>query len=294
MKTVNEDLINDFLLYLKIEKNYSINTSDSYEEDLKHFDHFFNKKFEEAEREDIQKYISFLSENNMESSTISRHISCLKTFYKFLLIEKKITTNPMTSIVMPKKKKVLPKVLSINEVDELLNIEIKDNFDIRNKAMLELMYSSGLRVSELVNLKSNDIDLNNDFVRVFGKGSKERIIPLGDYAKEALINYVSIRSQMLKKENCDYLFLNNHGKNMTRQGFFKIIKTLALQKNIKTDFSPHTLRHSFASHMLEGGADLRSIQELLGHSDISSTQVYTHISNKKLKENYEKFHPHGK
>ena len=160
--------------------------------------------------------------------------------------------------------------------------------------MLELMYSSGLRVSELVNLTVNDIDLTNSLVRIFGKGSKERIIPINDYANESLNNYILYhRFNLFKKGENNYLFLNNHGTKMTRQGFFKILKKIAQENNIKTELSPHTLRHSFATHLLKHGADLRSIQELLGHSDISATQIYTHISNEKLKENYTKFHPHG-
>jgi len=160
--------------------------------------------------------------------------------------------------------------------------------------MLELLYSSGLRVSELVNLKLQDVDLNEDIVRAFGKGSKERVIPLGEFAKESLYEYIyKYRGLMLKKYNNDYLFLNNHGNQMTRQGFFKIIKAIAKEKGINKEISPHTLRHSFASHLLKYGADLRTIQELLGHSDISTTQIYTHITNQKLKENYKEFHPHG-
>lgn len=291
---MNKKIIEEFISYLLIEKNYSENTIYSYEEDIKNFDNFIKKDLTRVSREDIKNYIHLLSKENMKETSISRHISALKTFYKFLLIEKKINTDPCEGITSPKLPKKLPKVLSLEEIDRLLDIEINDNFDIRNKAMLELMYSSGLRVSELISLKLNDVDLDMDYVRVFGKGSKERIIPIGDYAKEALINYLNIRNNLLKKEPCDFLFLNNHGKGMTRQGFFKIIKKIALGKNIKTDFSPHTLRHSFASHMLKGGADLRSIQELLGHSDISSTQIYTHISNEELKQNYKDFHPHGK
>jgi len=290
---MNEKLINEFNSYLLTNKNYSKNTISSYTEDLNNFCDFIKKDLTKVVREDIKNYIHFLSEENMKETSISRHISCLKTFYKFLLIEKKVNIDPCEGIVSPKLPSKLPKVLSLEEIDKLLDIEINDNFDIRNKAMIELMYSSGLRVSELISLKLNDVDLDMDYVRIFGKGSKERIIPIGDYAKEAISNYLNIRNNLLKKETCDFLFLNNHGKGMTRQGFFKIIKKIAFQKNIKTEFSPHTLRHSFASHMLKGGADLRSIQELLGHSDISSTQVYTHISNEELKQNYKEFHPHG-
>lgn len=289
----NLNLIQEFIAYLLAEKNYSQNTIYSYNEDLKKFSLFLNKNLTTATREDIKSYISTLGKNNMKETTVSRHISALKTFYKYLTLEKKVHIDPCEGIIMPKLPKKLPKVLSVSEIDTLLDIEIKDNFDLRNKAMLELMYSSGLRVSELVNLKLTDVNLEMDFVRIFGKGSKERIIPIGDYAKIALKNYLNVRSEMLKKMPCDYLFLNNHGQKMTRQGFFKIIKKIAISKNIKTEFSPHTLRHSFASHMLQNGADLRSIQELLGHSDISSTQIYTHISNEQLKQNYQNFHPHG-
>ena len=295
-------LIDEFLSFLMTEKNYSKNTVFSYNEDLLDYYMFFMKNKENDDeniltnrtKKDIENYIKNLSKNEMNSSSISRHISSIKAFYKYLLLEKKIKTDPSEGLIMPKQDKRLPKVLTIEEVDKLLDIEIKNNFDIRNKVMLELMYSSGLRVSELITLKTNDIDLDMDYVRVFGKGSKERIIPIGDYAKNALINYLSIRGELLKKVSCDLLFLNNHGKGMTRQGFFKILKKIALEKGIKTELSPHVLRHSFASHMLQNGADLRSIQELLGHSDISSTQIYTHISNKQLKKNYEDFHPHGK
>ena len=191
-------------------------------------------------------------------------------------------------------KKSLPKTLSIEEIDKLLDIKLNDHFSYRNKAMLELMYSSGLRVSELVNVKIHDIDDSNCIIRIMGKGKKERIVPLGDYA----IKYIDIylkehRNKLIKRELNEYLFLNNHGKKMTRQGFFKILKQLAQQKNIKTDFSPHTLRHSFATHLLNGGADLRSIQEMLGHESISTTQIYTHVSKEQLKENYNNYHPHA-
>lgn len=188
----------------------------------------------------------------------------------------------------------MPSILTEDEILKLLDIELTDNFSYRNKAMLELMYATGLRVSELINLKMQDIDFSQDIIRTFGKGSKERVIPIGDYAKEYLEKYIyEYRGSMLKKENTEYLFLNNHGKQMTRQGFFKIIKKIAKEKGINKELSPHTLRHSFASHLLKYGADLRTIQELLGHSDISTTQIYTHITNEELKKNYEDFHPHG-
>lgn len=290
-----EKEIESFIEYLIIEKKYSKNTVSSYERDLKKFSNILkNKSLYEITRKDIQ---NFINEINKDQSTrsISRNISTLKSFYKYLKLNKIIKINPMDQINNPKTKKALPKVLSEEEINNILDIELKTDFDYRNKAMLELMYSSGLRVSELINLNVNDIDLENDTVKIFGKGSKERIIPLNDYAKEALKEYIAVhRKELFKHGENNYLFLNNHGNKMTRQGLFKILKNIAKEKNIKTEFSPHTLRHSFATHLLKYGADLRSIQELLGHSDISSTQIYTHITNEKLEKDYKEYHPHGK
>lgn len=287
--------IEKFIEYLIIEKKYSKNTINSYKKDLEKFNTILkNKNIKNVTKEDIKEYLNEINKN-LNSKSVSRNISTLKSFYKYLKINKIINKNIMDQINNPKIKKALPKVLTEEEVSKLLDIELKNDFDYRNKAMLELMYSSGLRVSELINLNINDIDLNNDSVRIFGKGSKERIIPLNDYAKEALNKYIlSHRKELFKHGENNYLFLNNHGNKMTRQGFFKILKNIAKQKSIKTEFSPHTLRHSFATHLLKYGADLRSIQELLGHSDISSTQIYTHITNEKLHKDYIEYHPHGK
>ena len=290
---MNKNLIQEFIDYLRFEKKYSENTIESYTNDLNKTLKLTNKDLKTLTKKDIQDLIQNIAKTESLSST-SRYISTLKSFYKFLEIYKYVNHNPTSDINTPKKSKTLPKVLSEEEVDNLLDINLNTDFDYRNKAMLELMYSSGLRVSELVNLTVNDIDLTNSLVRIFGKGSKERIIPINDYANEALNNYISNhRFNLFKNGENNYLFLNNHGNKMTRQGFFKIIKKLAQEKHIKTELSPHTLRHSFATHLLKHGADLRSIQELLGHSDISATQIYTHISNEKLKENYTQFHPHG-
>lgn len=291
---MNEKLINEFIDYLRFEKKYSENTIVSYQNDLKKALIFFKNDFNNLTKKDIQNYIRQLSKQE-SSASVSRSISTLKSLYKFLELNKYAKNNPLTTITNPKTPKKLPKVLSEEEVDKLLDINLKTDFDYRNKAMLELMYSSGLRVSELVNLKVNDIDLVNSSVRIFGKGSKERIIPLNDYATIALKNYILYyRTSLFKHGENNYLFLNNHGNKMTRQGFFKILSKIAKEKNIKTEFSPHTLRHSFATHLLKHGADLRSIQELLGHSDISTTQIYTHITEERLQKNYEEFHPHGK
>ena len=291
------ECILEFINYLQIDKKYSENTIASYAADLKDYQNFMmnllKKDIYHIERKDIKLYLKYLKDQKKSPKSISRRISCIRGFYKFLLIEKIIANNPMSTIELPKTKKALPKVLTIEEVDKLLDITLKDAYSYRNKAMLELMYATGLRVSELVNLKIHDIDFINETVRAMGKGNKERIIPIGEIAIHYLKLYLEIyRSQLLKKDYTDDLFLNNHGKCMTRQGFFKILKKLAKEKDIKTSFSPHTLRHSFATHLLENGADLRSIQELLGHSSISTTGIYTHVSNEELKENY-KYHPHG-
>ena len=289
-----EDVISEFLSYLLFEKKYSENTINSYKRDLMRFcDYFHNSSILSVDKNSMKKYINKIGEE-LDSRSLSRNISSLKSFFKFLKLYKVISINPMDMISNPKIPKKLPKVLSEEEIFKLLDIELKSDFDYRNKAMIELMYSSGLRVSELINLNVNDVDLDNDLVRVFGKGSKERIIPINDYAASSLKTYLlNHRRELFKHGENNYLFLNNHGNKMTRQGFFKILKKLAVEKGIETDFSPHTLRHSFASHLLKYGADLRSIQELLGHSDISSTQIYTHISNEKLKNNYKDYHPHG-
>jgi len=294
MKTI-EKLIEEFLRYLRIDKGYSENTIKSYETDLMKFlDYNKDKDINNISNDDIREYVKWLKKNELNEKSISRNISCLKSFYKFLVIQKIISDNPSDSVIMPKIKKTLPSILTEEEVLKLLDVKLTDNFSYRNKAMLELMYATGLRVSELVNLKLQDIDFSEDIIRTFGKGSKERIIPIGDYAVEYLKKYIEeYRPLMLKKATCEYLFLNNHGKKMTRQGFFKIIKKIAKENGIDKELSPHTLRHSFASHLLKYGADLRTIQELLGHSDISTTQIYTHVTNEELKKNYEDFHPHG-
>lgn len=290
-----KELIGEFLRYLLIDKGYSGNTIESYKRDLyKFLEYNKGKNINNINNNDLKDYIKFLSKENLNEKSISRNISCLKSFYKFLVIDKKIKDNPSEILFIPKIKKSLPNILTEEEVINLLDIKLINNFDYRNKAMLELMYGTGLRVSELVDLKLQDIDLTQEVVRAFGKGKKERIIPLGEFASYALKEYINkYRNNMLKKYNNEYLFLNNHGNKMTRQGFFKIIKAIAEEKRINKPLSPHTLRHSFASHMLKYGADLRTIQELLGHSDISTTQIYTHVTNEQLKENYKEFHPHG-
>ena len=284
--------IDDFCNYLLIDKHYSSNTIESYKRDLIKFYDFIKKDLKNVDKNDVKDYLKYI--NNMNERSVARNISTLKSFYKFLIINKYIKDNPMDSISSPKLGKKLPNTLSEEDINKLLNIKLKDNFSYRNKAMLELMYATGLRVSELINLKVYDVNLDEALVKTMGKGNKERIIPVGDYAINALKIYINeYRSSLFKKEINDYLFLNNHGKIMTRQGFFKIIKKLAIEQGIDKDFSPHTLRHSFATHLLKHGADLRIIQELLGHSDVSTTQIYTHVSNEELEDTFKKYHPHG-
>lgn len=288
-------IIEEFKKYLLIDRHYSDNTIASYINDLNLYLEFLDKKhisYQNASEDNIKEYLKFI--NNKDERTRAHEISVLRSFYKYLILENQIKNNPMENIDLPKLSKKLPSVLSVEEVDKLLDIDLNTPFDFRNKAMLELMYGSGLRVSELINLRLEDIDLNYSVVRTIGKGSKERIIPFGEYARIALDKYINTyRSMLIKKEASEYLFLNNHGKAMTRQGFFKIIKAIAVEKGITKEISPHTLRHSFATHLLNGGADLRSIQEMLGHANLSTTEIYTNISKEEVKNKYHETHPHG-
>lgn len=291
----NKEYVNEYIEYLKIDRKYSSNTLLSYETELNQYLDFIKEKnILKSTKEDIINFLN-LEKRRKNERSVSHTLTVLRNFYKFLETNEYIKINPTECIDLPKLRKSLPNVLSTEEVTQLLAISLKTKYDYRNKAMLELMYSSGLRISELINLKTYDINLNENLVKVTGKGSKERIIPIDDVATKYLEIYIKeYRFQLLKKDKTDDLFLNSRGTKISRQAMFKLLKQLASEKNIQTDFSPHTLRHSFATHMLENGADLRSIQELLGHSDISTTQIYTHISNKLLKESYNESHPHSK
>lgn len=280
--------IEKYLDYLKYERKLSNNTIASYLNDLKDFDNY-SKDIINTKYEDIIKYLKTI--NNLNNRSIAHHITVINSLYLFLIREEIIKDNPCENIVSPKIPKKLPNYLSEEEVDKLLDVNLNIIYDYRNKAMLELLYATGLRVSELLNLTIESIDLSNDFLRVMGKGSKERMVPIGDIAIKYLKIYLQeYRPSLLKKGLNDYLFISNAGTKMTRQGFFKIIKKECLKDNIKKDVSPHVLRHSFATHLLAHGADLRIIQELLGHSDISTTQIYTHVINEKIKKDYES-HP---
>lgn len=288
--------LRDYIDYIKYERKLSLETVKNYKYDLEKFLLFLKEKgifdINLVTTKDIEDYLATLK--NFSPKTVSRNITSINNFMLFLLKEKKIDFNPCEFIDRPKLNKNLPTVLSIEEVDKLLDIPLKTKYDYRNKAMLEILYGSGLRISELINLTTRDVDFENAVIRCLGKGSKERIVPINDYIIHYLNLYLDKRNLFLIKGQNDYLFLNNHGKQMTRQGFLKNLQKILKEKNITKHVTPHTLRHSFATHILSGGADLRSIQLLLGHSDISTTKIYTHISHEKVRDDYKQFHPRGK
>lgn len=281
--------VEDYLLFLKTEKKLGDNTINSYMLDLEDFFKTFNGSIESCTKKDILTYISSI--NGLEVNTVNRHISSLKSFFNYLVDESIIKVSPMEEVSSLKKAKKLPKYLSISEVNKLLNIPLNSEFDYRNKAMLELMYATGLRVSELVSIEYSNIDFENSIIRINGKGKKERIIPLGEVASYYLKVYLSdYRSKLLKRNTYNQVFLNNHGKPITRQGFNYILENIRELTGIEKEITPHVLRHSFATHLLEGGADIRSIQEMLGHENISTTNIYTEVVNDVLRSNYEMYH----
>lgn len=288
----NKDILEKYQIYLlTVKQKEEKTTVSSYIEDIyKYLEYMENNKIKTAldiEYQNITNYLKYLDNNNYETSSIIRKIVSIKLFHKYLSEEYKIK-DVSSKIINPRLRRKLPNILTIEEVDNLLDIKLNTPFDYRNKAMLELIYSSGLRVSELVDLKLNNIDLDNGYVRCLGKGKKERIIPIGEIAIEYLKKYINeYRNSMKKGYYTENVFLNNHGKNITRQGFFLIIKNIAKEKNIDKNITPHMLRHSFATHLLNNGVNLRTIQEMLGHSSITTTQIYTNVSNDIIKENYE-------
>ena len=289
------EAILDFINYCTFEKGLSKRTTESYTNDLEVYEEFLNKRgitdVRGIKDSDIKDFLKVRNDND-KTTTIAHNLTVIKNFHAYLLREQIVSKDVALLIERPKLRKSLPRTLSISDIDKLLDIELDSIFDYRNKAMLELMYGVGLRVSEIVNLSVNDIDLTNCVIRIMGKGSKERIVPLGEYSIFYLNLYLDRRREMLKDNKpCDKLFLNNHGMGMTRQGFFKNLKQLLLEKGLNPDVSPHTLRHSFATHLLNNGADLRSIQEMLGHSDIATTKIYTHVSDDKVINDYKKYHP---
>ncbi len=282
----------DYIDYLKYEKNLSPRTIEKYKYSLIVFEKYMlNKNINlfDVTQQDIMDFLTnYFKDKGVSSKTNS--ITSINNFYIYLVKDKRIDINPCENIDRPKMKKRLPDVLTVNEVDKLLDIPLHTKEDYRDKAILEVLYATGIRISELTNLKMQDVDFTNKVVRVFGKGSKERIVPINKYALKYLGMYLDIRGSFLKGKLTDYMFLNSKGEAISRESFGlelnKIVKKQGLNKRV----TPHMLRHSFATHMLNQGADLRSIQELLGHSDISTTTIYTHVSNEKVKNDYLKYH----
>lgn len=291
-----KDYILDYIDYLKIVRKLSVETIKNYNYDLDKFYRYLkDKSLDDIKAISVNVILDYLKDisDALDASSVARNLTSIKNFFKYLEIEKVIDNNPCLSIDRPKLKKRLPDTLTHKEIDDILDINLNTIYDYRNKAMFEVMYSTGLRVSEVINLTTRDIDFTNMYVRCFGKGSKERIVLINDYTLYYLSLYMDKRNLFLKKDHNDYLFLNNHGKKLTRQGFEKVLNKLLFEKGITKKVTPHTLRHSFATHLLNGGADLRSIQLLLGHSDITTTKIYTHINNEKIINDYKKYHPRG-
>jgi integrase/recombinase XerD len=292
-------LADQYVNYLVFEKGLSEKTIESYSSDLvRHFEFLKQKgvkKIADADTPLILKHLIALRNAGLGSKSCARHLITLRGFYRFLVQEKIIEYDPVRLIDLPKSGLKLPDVLNVKEVILLLNMpDTGKPLGKRNAAMLELLYAAGLRVSELVNLKFLDVNLEACFVRVLGKGSKERVVPIGVYAKEKIDDYINTaRHLLLKNRISKYLFVARAGKPMTRQGFWKLLKQYAQQAKIKKKITPHSIRHSFASHLLEGGADLRTVQVMLGHVDISTTQIYTHIAREHLRQMHEKYHPRG-
>lgn len=290
-----EDAIVDFIQYCLFEKGLTDQTVSSYQNDLDVYLSFLQDKnvflVKDITSDHIKEFLKIRGDSE-STSTVAHNLTVIKNFHKYLIKENIVKEDVSLFISRPKLQKRLPRALTVEEVDLLLDITLNTPFDYRNKAMLELIYGAGLRVSELVSLTLNQIDLENGLIRIMGKGRKEREIPIGEYGVYYLKLYLEHRGMLIKNHRQeDALFLNNHGKQITRQGFFKILKQLLLDKGLNPDVSPHTLRHSFATHLLSHGADLRSIQEMLGHSDISTTKIYTHVSDEKVEADYKKYHP---
>lgn len=294
-----EAQLNKFTHFLMAEKGLAENTVVSYKRDLKGYIKYLTavvklKEFNSVQRVHIAGFISFLREQGKSTRTIARHIASIRALHQFLLREKAADHDPSVLIQPPQLERSLPKVMSLEEVETLLNSPHTTNhYGLRDKAMLELLYATGIRVSELITLSISDIHLTMGFVRCTGQGNKERIIPIGKTAVHALQIYLEKgRPQFVSaKSDDDSLFLNHHGKQLSRQGFWKILKKLALQAGINKDLTPQTLRHSFATHLLENGADIRAVQEMLGHADLSTTGVYTSVAKTRLKDEYTRFHP---
>ena len=295
MQTSNKEDSNlrSFLNYLLVDKGLSNNTAKAYEADISSFFQWLDNedlKYKNLQEDHINQYISFLFQRKMRSSSVNRKISSIKSFYIFLVKRNFVKNSPLNDLVTPKQEKYLPESMSEAEVDKLLNSpDVANKIENRDKAMIEMLYATGMRISELVNLKITDVDMKRCVVKVFGKGSKERLVPFGETALDSLKSYLNNRERSSSKE----IFLSNRGKKMTRVAFWQRVKVYLIRENLKNSISPHTLRHAFATHLLNRGADLRSVQLLLGHSDLSTTQIYTHIAKQRLSDVLKKHHPRG-
>jgi integrase/recombinase XerD len=294
-----KELLEEFINYLSVERGLSKNTIASYRADLVSFlDHLESKGIKDAgrvKRDDITNYLLHLKDKGLSGNSVSRALVSIKMLYKFLTQERFVSDNIAGVLESPKLIRPLPNVLNLAEVEKLLSgPDIRDWQGIRDKAALELMYATGMRVSELVDLPTSTVNLDVGFIKCRGKGDKERVVPIGAKAKDAIERYLDkTRPRLLKKGSDNHLFLTRLGKKVSRQSFWKMIKKYAKKARIKKDITPHTLRHSFATHLLERGADLRVVQEMLGHSDIATTQIYTHIDKSRLKSIHKQFHPRG-
>ena len=299
MKIDLDTYLEDYITMLRVEKNLSTNSIKSYKSDLRRYINFiFNiesiKDLNSIRQVHIRNFIRYLNDQNLSSSSISRSFSSIRSYHKFLSGEEKITHNPTQLLEPPKLSKKLPMVLSVQEVNEIINsVNLESTMGYRDIAILETLYSAGLRVSELCALEMNNLLFDSSMLRVLGKGNKERYIPLGSKAIKLINDYCKyVRSKLINKKYSDgNVFLSKNGKQLTRMTIFNIMKKWTQISGLNKDISPHTFRHSFATHLLEGGADLRAVQEMLGHSDISTTQIYTHLDNEYLKEVHQTFHP---
>lgn len=290
INSIEDKDVLSFLEYLKYERRLSVNTIDSYGENLLLVSKYLNKDLINATRDDIK---NFFDNFDGDVKTKAHYLTVLNSFYKYLLFMGKCSINPCDGIKHPKLSKKLPEYLTGEEINKLFDIRLTKPIDYRNKAMLEVLYATGTRISELINLELNQIDFDECIIRVTGKGKKDRIIPIGDTAMDALKNYIlNYRIFLVKTNDNNYVFLNKNGNKISRQGFFKILKGLAFDAGIKKDISPHTIRHSFATNLLNNGADLRIIQELLGHENLQTTEIYSHLTNKKIEDDYQN-HPHA-
>lgn len=283
--------IHDFLENLKVIRNYSENTIITYEEELKRFENYINEKkidYKNITKEEIWEYLKYLEEEkHYSNASVAKHITTLRSFYNYLKEEQKLERNIFKSIKNPKIKKRLPNVLNYEEIAFLFDFkEIKTPREYQTKVIFELLYASGIRVSELSNLKIKDIDINENKMKVTGKGNKERIVFFGDVAKKAIIEFLSVREKLIKKEDLGYLLVNAKGAQLSRSSIEQIVKKEVEKKALQHHVSPHTLRHTFATHLLENGADIRTVQELLGHEQLGTTEIYTHLSNNYIRKEY--------